>query len=93
MDDDFKVDPQDKSLREIELLNMLAKAIGINYPVRRIKLDVGLHDVAHVVVESIVRDEQGRRVANVLAEEFDLVKKSGSVADIKAGQCRSSGIR
>lgn len=76
MSDDFKVDPNDKKLREIDLLNLLVKALGINYPVRRIKLDVGLYDVATVVVESIVRNEQGQRVAAFLTEEFDLVKKS-----------------
>lgn len=82
MDDDFTVDPSDKKLREIDLLAMLVKALGINYPVRRIKLDVGLYDLAHVLVESVVRNGRGRRVAKVLTEEFDLVKRSEFVEDV-----------
>jgi hypothetical protein len=84
MSDDFTIDPTDKKLRGIDLLAPLADALGIKHPVRRIKLDIGLYDVATVVVESIVRNEQGKRIAKVLTEEFDLVKRSEFVSDVKA---------
>jgi hypothetical protein len=75
-DAEYKVDSKDRVLLEIELLRLLANALGINYPVRRIKLDVGLCNAANVVVESFVRNEQGQRVARLLTEEFVLHKKS-----------------
>jgi hypothetical protein len=60
-----------------KLGDMIVEALGITHPVRSIKIELDWRgEPALVTIESFVRDEQGKKLAILLTEGFELRKRS-----------------